>query len=81
MLWLLAAHAVAFRAAEGIAVRWGWSAAGEDLLVNLFLLFLLLLGFATLNWIGTRQGGMRLANALPKRTTADRKSTRLNSSH
>ena len=70
MLWLLAAHAVAFRAAEGIAVRWGWSAAGQDLLVNLFLLFLLLLGFATLNWIGTRQGSMRLANALPQRATA-----------
>ena len=70
MLWLLAAHAVAFRAAEGIAVRWGWSAAGQDLLVNLFLLFLLLVGFTTLNWIGTRQGSVRLANALPKRATS-----------
>jgi uncharacterized protein len=70
LLWLLAAHAVAFRAAEGIAVRLGWSAAGQDLLVNLFLLFLLLVGFAVLNWIGTRQGSVRLANALPKRVTA-----------
>jgi uncharacterized protein len=70
VLWLLAAHAVAFRAAEGIASRWGWSAVGQDLLVNLFLLFLLLVGFTTLNWIGTRQGSVRLANALPKRQTA-----------
>jgi hypothetical protein len=70
VLWLLAAHAVAFRAAEGIASRFGWSAVGQDLLVNLFLLFLLLLGFTLLNWIGTRQGSVRLANALPKRSTA-----------
>lgn len=70
VLWLLAAHAVAYRAAEGIAARLGWSAVGEDLLVNLFLLFLLLVGFTVLNWIGTRQGSVRLANALPKRATA-----------
>jgi hypothetical protein len=69
VLWLLAAHAVAFRAAEGIASRFGWTAAGQDLLVNLFLLFLLLVGFTVLNWIGTRQGSIRLANALPKRAT------------
>ena len=70
MLWLLAAHAVAFRAAEGIATRFGWSAVGQDLLVNVFLLFLLLVGFTVLNWIGTRQGSVREANALPKRATA-----------
>jgi hypothetical protein len=70
MLWLLAAHAVAFRAAEGIASRLGWSAVGQDLLVNLFLLFLLLVGFTLLNWIGTRQGSVRLANALPARATS-----------
>ena len=70
VLWLLAAHAVAYRAAEGIAGRLAWSSAGQDLLVNLFLLFLLLLGFTTLNWIGTRQGSVRLANALPKRATS-----------
>lgn len=69
MLWLLAAHAVAFRAAEGIASRLGWSAVGQDLLVNLFLLFLLLVGFTLLNWIGTRQGSVRVANALPERAT------------
>jgi hypothetical protein len=70
VLWLLAAHAVAFRAGEGIASRFGWSAVGQDLLVNLFLLFLLLVGFTSLNWIGTRQGSVRLANALPKRATS-----------
>jgi hypothetical protein len=70
MLWLLAAHAVAFRAAEGIASRLGWSAVGQDLLVNLFLLFLLLVGFTLLNWIGTRQGSVRLANALSARATS-----------
>jgi hypothetical protein len=69
VLWLLAAHAVAFRAAEGIASRLGWSSLGQDLLVNLFLLFLLFVGFTTLNWIGTRQGSVRLANALPGRAT------------
>jgi hypothetical protein len=61
---------VAFRAAEGIASRFGWSAVGQELLVNLFLLFLLLVGFTILNWIGARQGSVRLANALPKRATA-----------
>lgn len=70
VLWLLAAHALAFRAGEGIASRLVWSAVAQDLLVNLFLLFLLLVGFTTLNWIGTRQGSVRLANALPKRVTA-----------
>lgn len=70
VLWLLAAHAVAFRAAEGIATRFGWSASGQNLLVNLFLLFLLLVGFTVLNWIGTRQGSVREANALPRRPTA-----------
>lgn len=70
VLWLLAAYAVAHRAAEGIAVRFGWSALGQDLLLNVFLLFLLLVGFTTLNWIGTRQGSVAQANALPRRATA-----------
>jgi len=70
VLWLLAAHAVAFRAAEGIVVRFGWSSVGQELLVNLFLLFLLLVGFTILNWIGTRQGSVRAANALPQRATS-----------
>jgi membrane protease YdiL (CAAX protease family) len=69
VLWLLAAFAVAHRAGEGIAVHFGWGAAAQDLLVNLFLLFLLLVGFTTLNWIGTRQGSVAWANALPPRAT------------
>src|ERR1700761_9337035 len=69
MLWLLAAHAVAFRAGEGIAARFGWSAGAQDLVISLALLFLLLVGFTALNWIGTRQGSVRQANALPLRAT------------
>lgn len=70
VLWLLAAHAVAFRAGEGIAGRFGWSAGAQNVLVNLALLFLLAVGFTCLNWIGTRHGSVRLANALPLRPTA-----------
>lgn len=69
MLWLLAAHAVAFRAGEGIAARFGWSAGAQGLVFNLALLFLLVVGFTSLNWIGTRQGSVREANALPVRAT------------
>lgn len=70
VLWLLAAHAVAFRAGEGIAARFGWSAGAQDLVFSLALLFLLVVGFTSLNWIGTRQGSVRQANALPVRATA-----------
>lgn len=76
MLWLLAAHAVAFRAGEGFAVRFGWSAGAQDLLVNVALLFLLVVGFTSLNWIGTRQGSVGQANALPLRATAREEWTR-----
>jgi hypothetical protein len=69
LLWLLAAHAVAVRAADGIATRFNLGAA-QPLIGDLFLLFLLLLGFTTLNWIGTKQGSVRYANALPRRATA-----------
>ncbi len=69
-LWLLAAQATALRAAEGIAGRLAWNAVGQEFLTSLFLLFLLLLGFTALNWIGTRQGGVRAANALPRRATS-----------
>ncbi|HEY5381944.1 MAG TPA: CPBP family intramembrane glutamic endopeptidase [Acidobacteriaceae bacterium] len=75
VLWLLAAHAVAVRAAEGIAGRitdrLGWGAA-QSLLTEAFFLFLLLLGFTLLSWIGMRQGSVREANALPRRGTASR---------
>ena len=69
VLWLLAANAVALRAADGIATRLKWG-AGQNLLADLFLLFLLLVGFTTLNWIATRQGSVSFANALPQRPTA-----------
>jgi hypothetical protein len=69
-LWLLAAQATAMRAASGIAARLVWSSVGQQFLSNLFLVFLLAVGFAVLNWIGTRQGSLRLANALPRRVTA-----------
>jgi hypothetical protein len=68
LLWLLAAHAIALRAADGIATRFNIAAA-ENLIGDLFLLFLLLVGFTTLNWIGTKQGSVRQANALPQRPT------------
>src|SRR5579875_3444833 len=70
LLWMLAAHVAAVRAADGIAGRLAWGAVGHDLLANVFLLFLLVVGFTALNWIGTRQGGVRQANALPRRPTA-----------
>ena len=76
MLWLLAAHAVAFRAGEGIAARFGWSAGGQALAVGLALLFLLVVGYTALDWIGTRQGSVRQANALPTRATAREEWTR-----
>jgi hypothetical protein len=69
VLWLLAAHALAVRAADGILDRLGWGAA-QSLLTQGFFLFLLLLGFTTLAWIGTRQGSVRAANALPRRASS-----------
>jgi uncharacterized protein len=71
VLWLLAAHAVAGRAAEGIADKLNWG-VGQTLLSEVFLLFLLLVGFTVLSWIGMRQGSVRVANALPVRKTAVR---------
>jgi uncharacterized protein len=76
VLWLLAAHAVAFRAGEGFAARFGWSAGAQDLLANAALLFLLVVGFTSLNWIGARQGSIGQANALPLRATAREEWTR-----
>lgn len=67
-LWLLASHASALTAAAGISTRFNWGAA-DALLGNLFLLFLLLVGFTTLNWIATKRGSVRQANALPRRAT------------
>ena len=66
---MLAAHAIGIRAADGILDRLGWS-TGQALLSHAFFLFLLLLGFTALSWIGLRQGSLRQANALPRRATA-----------
>lgn len=76
LLWLLAANAIALRAADGLAARLNWSVVPEDLLANIFLLLLLLAGFTALNWIGTRQGSVRYANALAKHPTAREEFTR-----
>lgn len=76
LLWLLAAQTTAFRAAAGLAARLTWSSVGQEFLSNLFLLFLLLLGFTALHWIGTRDASVRLANALPQRPTSREEWTR-----
>jgi membrane protease YdiL (CAAX protease family) len=70
LIWLVAAHALALNASLGLADHLGWSVPIQDLLGTIFLLFLLLTGFTTLNWIATRQGSVRLTNALPSRPTA-----------
>ena len=68
LLWILASHSVADHSAQGIANRLNFAPI-ESLLSEVFCLFLLLVGFATLHWIATRTGGIRENNALPKRAT------------
>ena len=70
-LWLLASLSAAGHAAQGIATRINLSIL-EAPLEQVFFLFLLLIGFATLSWVATRFGGIRLSNALPSRPTAKR---------
>ncbi len=76
-LWIVAAHGLASRAATGLTLRFNLSLI-DDLLQELFFLFLLLLGFATLRWITTRSPAvdshtrlhtLRSTNALPARAT------------
>ena len=80
-LWIVAAQGLASRAATGLTLRFNLSIFG-DLLQQLFFLFLLLIGFATLRWIATRPSAIRLptgdlsrlntlraTNALPARAT------------
>ncbi|HEX4156695.1 MAG TPA: type II CAAX endopeptidase family protein [Acidobacteriaceae bacterium] len=71
VLWLIAARTVAVSAAEGIADRLSWDVV-QPLLAEAFFLFLLLVGYTVLSWIGMRQGSVRAANALPRRATATR---------
>jgi membrane protease YdiL (CAAX protease family) len=70
LLWLVAAQTAAGRSAQGLANRIN-SPLLDSPLEQAFFLFLLLVGFAVLNWIATRTGGgLRSTNALPSRPTA-----------
>jgi uncharacterized protein len=74
-LWIVAAQGLAERATQGLTVRFNLSIV-SNLLQQLFFLFLLLIGFAVLRWIASRNSddlarlnGIRAANALPARAT------------
>ena len=74
VLWIVAAQGLAFRAAQGLVIRFNLSLF-SDLIQQTFFLFLLLWGFATIRWIATRTpgpsgfSGIRSTNALPSRPT------------
>ncbi len=70
-LWALAARAAADHAADGFAVRLHLEAF-EPSMAAVFLVFLLLVGFAAIHWVVTRRGTVRGLNALPARATAGR---------
>jgi membrane protease YdiL (CAAX protease family) len=81
-LWIVAAQGLADRATQGLTVRLNLSIFA-DLLQQLFFLFLLLIGFATIRWIALRPSAtsspapddlsslntIRSTNALPARAT------------
>jgi membrane protease YdiL (CAAX protease family) len=67
-LWIAAASRLASSAGQGIANRLNLPLC-EDLLQQIFFLFLLLCGFAAIGWIATRSGSIRFNNALPERST------------
>jgi hypothetical protein len=69
MLWYLCARVVAESAASGIAVRFDLGDE-EPLLAAIFLLFLLVCGFAVLRLIERRRAPLRLTLGLPRRRTA-----------
>jgi membrane protease YdiL (CAAX protease family) len=71
LLWLFAARSVAGHVAQAAAIRGGLPLL-EAPLEQALLVVLLAGGFAVLSWIGTRQGSLRGANALPKRATIGR---------
>jgi membrane protease YdiL (CAAX protease family) len=60
---------LASRAAQGIGDRFDLGLS-ENLLEQAFLLFLLLIGFSSIQWVATRHGGILSANALPQRSTS-----------
>lgn len=66
MAWAVAANMIAERAAAGIAVRFGLGLI-ESLVENLFLLFLAVIGFRSLDWIATRSQFSAEALPLPRR--------------
>jgi uncharacterized protein len=71
-VWLLAARVVAAQAAQGIITRLNLPVL-QPLLSAFFLLFLLLVGYTLIDWIGgARDTGVRQVNALPQRATAKR---------
>jgi hypothetical protein len=69
MLWFLCASVVSESAASGIAVRFDLGDE-EPLLAALFLLFLLVCGFAVLRLLERRRAPLRLTLGLPSRKTA-----------
>jgi membrane protease YdiL (CAAX protease family) len=71
MLWAAAASAVARRAAAGIAGQFGLT-YGQNLLQALFLLFLAVVGFQTLDWIAFRGVLRSRVVWLPMRESAAR---------
>jgi uncharacterized protein len=71
LLWLVAARVAAEHASLGLVTRFQFSAV-QPALTEGFFLFLLLVGFATLHWIATHEGGIRRTNSLPSRPTAKR---------
>jgi membrane protease YdiL (CAAX protease family) len=68
VLWIAASSNLSSHSAQGIATRLNLPLF-EDLLEQVFYLFLLLCGFAGIGWISTRDGAFRTNNALPNRAT------------
>ena len=68
-VWMLAARSAAVQSSQGITTRLNLPAL-QPLLSACFLLFLLLVGFTVLDWLGKQGGDLRQANALPQRPTA-----------
>jgi hypothetical protein len=68
-LWLIAANLAAYNSAQGITDRLHLVVL-EPVLHQAFLAFLLLAGFAMLNWMVYRRMEFSAANALPSRPTA-----------
>ncbi|SEF67026.1 hypothetical protein SAMN05421819_0762 [Bryocella elongata] len=68
LLWMFAARAVSERSVQIIATQLNLPLFYAPL-QHACLAALLAVGFAALNWLGTRRGGVRESNALPSRST------------